>query len=352
MSGTAGSLPVPSGGGGASGAMPLGGMAGALPSTGGATNGGGGDLGGAFTSGGTSTAGGVGESGGVSTAGGGGGSTGGRPSGPSEGCAARGAKMDEPQKAILHEIMVTNIAERYKPEYVLRRYYTSLPKDYDPSKAYPMIFYGQGCGQTTAESGPLSGGHFASDAMYIQLLPAVVTAQTVEPPGGAPGCFQAGRQGLADSPDGPYFDRVLAEIEAAYCVDKGKVYVAGWSSGAWLSNYLACARGNVIFGTAAGSGGLHHDHGPCTGGARVMLLPGDAGNTMEGGFDIGAAPARDLFVETNGCSKTPQDVKLGSQTCQVYGGCANPVAWCPAGGGHGGPLDYIADSAWQFWTQP
>jgi poly(3-hydroxybutyrate) depolymerase len=215
-----------------------------------------------------------------------------------------------------------------------------------------MLFYGQGCGQTGPESGPFSGGHFASDVLYVQLIPATVTAQTVVPPGGAPGCFQAVRQGLADSPDGPYFDMALAEIEQKYCVDTAKVFVAGWSSGAWLSNYLACARGSVITGTAAGSGGLHHDHGECTGGAMVMLLPGDAGSTQEDGFDIGAGVARDLFVATNGCSATATDMQLGNQTCQVHGGCDSPVAWCPAGGGHGGPLGFIADSAWQFWNAP
>jgi poly(3-hydroxybutyrate) depolymerase len=214
-----------------------------------------------------------------------------------------------------------------------------------------MIFYGAGCGQTVSQGGPFTTGHFLSDVLYIELIPAVVTTETVVPEGGAPGCFQAGRRGLADSPDGPYFDQVLAEIEQRYCVDMSQIYVAGWSSGAWLSNYLACARGNVITGIAAGAGGLQHDHGDCLAGTKVMLLPGDAANTDEQGFNIGAEPARDLFVTTNGCSTTPVDVPLGDITCQVYGDCAAPVAWCPAsGGGHGDPLNHIADSGWQFWT--
>jgi poly(3-hydroxybutyrate) depolymerase len=257
---------------------------------------------------------------------------------------------DEPQKAIQHDLMV-NVAEKYKAAYTTRKYYTNLPSNYDHTKPYPMIFYGQGCGQTGPESGPFSGGHFASEVMYIQLIPAAVTGDTVVPSNGAPGCFQAGKQGLADSPDGPYFDQVLAEVEAKYCVDTSKVYVAGWSSGAWLSNYLACARGNVITGTAAGSGGLQHDHGTCTGGGvKAMILDGDAGSIMEGGFDIGAASARDTLVAAAGGSAKVSS-KLGPDTCDVYAG-NGPVAWCPVGGGHGGPLNSIAEAAWAFWNAP
>jgi hypothetical protein len=87
----------------------------------------------------------------------------------------------------------------------------------------------------------------------------------------------------------------------------------------------------VITGTASGSGGLHYDHGTCTGGAAVMILPGDATSIQEAGHDIGAQTARDTLVMSNG-------------------GATAPVAWCPGGGGHGDPLGPIADAAWAFST--
>src|SRR4029077_14792959 len=118
------------------------------------------------------------------------------------------------------------------------------------------------------------------------------------------GCFQAGKSGTADSPEGPYFDQMLSEIEARYCIDKGKLFAAGTSSGAWLSNYLACARGNVLRGVAADSGGLQFDHGTCTGGAAVMEMPGDETTATVNGHEIGVANARDIFIMANGCSKT------------------------------------------------
>jgi hypothetical protein len=81
-----------------------------------------------------------------------------------------------------------------------------------------------------------------------------------------------------------------------------------------------------------------------------MLFPGDAGNDVVDGFDIGAEPARQTFIEANGCSSTPTEMAFGTTTCQVYGDCAAPVVWCSAGGGHGGPLGFMADSGWDFWN--
>ena len=202
----------------------------------------------------------------------------------------------------------------------------------------PVVFWGPGCGATGPEGSSFTTGHFLTDILYVELLSVT-------------GCFQAGKQGTADSPDGPYFDQALAEVEAKYCIDKSKVFVAGTSSGAWLSNYLACARGNVIRGAAADSGGLQHDHGTCTGGAAMMEMPGDSTTTIQSGFDIGAGQARDLFIGLNGCSMTPTTMAFGKATgCQVYGGCASPVVWCNVGGAHQSGNNVIAESAWQFWN--
>jgi poly(3-hydroxybutyrate) depolymerase len=274
---------------------------------------------------------------------------GGRPSGPSLGCAAVPPE-EPPLDPVQHDLMVA-VPAQYAPQYEPRYYFTNLPQNYDSTHPYPVVLRGNGCGQTVPEGGVFSGGHFSEDVLLVQLIKADVSAETVVPSNGAPGCFQAGRQGLADSPDGPYFDQVLAEVAARYCIDLGQVYVAGWSSGAWLTNYLACSRGDVIAGTVSGSGGLQHDHGDCKGGAAVMIFPGDAGSTNEDSFDIGAAVARDLFIETNGCSTTPTTMSFGNaNNCEYYGDCDAPVVYCNDGGGHGGPLEFMSDSGWDFWT--
>jgi polyhydroxybutyrate depolymerase len=275
------------------------------------------------------------------------GTGGARPSGPSAGCKAS-APTDPLRKPVEHDMTVT-VAAKYGAAYASRKYFTTLPMNWNPTNPYPIVFFGQGCGASGPEGSPFTGGHFVTDVIYVDMIPATVDGKTVVPSDGAPGCFQAGKQGLADSPDGPYFDKMLGEIEQEYCIDEGKVFVAGTSSGAWLSNYLACSRGNVIRGAAADSGGLQHDHGTCTGGAAMMEMPGDSASSIVGGFDIGVAPARDTFIMTNACSMTATTMKFGNSSCQLYSGCGSPVAYCNVGGGHQSGLCCIGDAGWDFW---
>ncbi len=46
------------------------------------------------------------------------------------------------------------------------------------------------------------------------------------------------------------------------------------------------------------------------------------------------------------------DANLGPDTCKLYSGGTRPIAYCAVGGGHGGPLNTIADAAWAFWNAP
>jgi poly(3-hydroxybutyrate) depolymerase len=170
------------------------------------------------------------------------------------------------------------------------------------------------------------------------------------PPAAAPGCFQTGVISTVDSPELNYFDQVVAEVEKTYCIDKGKVFVGGTSSGGWFSNYLGCARGNVIKGIAPDSGGIPFDHPPCTGGAAVMQFPGNEATATDSmGRQIGMTVARDLFIAANGTSKTPTQMKFGAITCDFYGGGSAPVVYCPVCGGHQCGQNYMVPSVLPFW---
>ncbi|HVX96635.1 MAG TPA: hypothetical protein VHK47_17090, partial [Polyangia bacterium] len=277
------------------------------------------------------------------------GGTGVHSSGPSAGC-----NLPPPNEAIgsavSHNITITGMAQQYVAGYADRTYCSTIPKGYDPSKPYPLVIYGPGCGGLNCESGPFTG---RTDIFLVQATkaPKVYNGDVPPvPPAAAPGCFQTGVISTVDSPELNYFDQVVAEIESKYCIDKGKIYVAGTSSGGWFANYLGCARGNVIRGIAADSGGIPVDRPACTGGAAAMEFPGDSAMKQDSmKREIGVALARDLFIKTNGCSTTPTKMKIGTANCDYYGGCSSPVAYCDTGGGHQSGQGYLNPAGFPFW---
>jgi polyhydroxybutyrate depolymerase len=276
---------------------------------------------------------------------------GGRPSGPSLGCNM--VPPNEPfGTAVNHTITITGMAQQYVAGYADRTYCSTMPMNYNPSKPYPLVIYGPGCGGLTCEGGPFSG---RTDIFLVQATKAPKVYNGLVPPvppAAAPGCFQTGVISTVDSPELNYFDQVVAEIESKYCIDKGRIFVAGSSSGGWFSNYLGCARGNVIRGIAPDSGGIPVDHPPCTGGAGVIEFPGDTAVKKDSmGREIGMALARDLFIKANGCSVTPTQMKFGNDTCDFYGNCDSPVVWCGGvSGGHQAGLNHLNPTGWAFWS--
>ena len=185
--------------------------------TGGSTTTGTGGAAGAGTAGATGTG----------TAGTGGGGHG--PTGMSAGCGM--APADATGKFNHHTIMVTGVDPTVKPatggaSWTMRDYYLDLPAGYDGSKPFPIIFGGGGCGGALVTNG--QGGGFA--VLPANNTQAIQVGLSYVWPQGGGACFA---DDGANTPDLPYFDSVLAQIEANYCVDKAKVFMGGYSSGGW-----------------------------------------------------------------------------------------------------------------------
>jgi poly(3-hydroxybutyrate) depolymerase len=305
------------------------------------------------------TGGGVaGTGGGKAGTGGGAAGTGGSalvPKGPSSGCGKPMMAGDKPGSYVMRRAMVTGVTTT-KPatagaSWTDRVYYLALPSNYDPAKPYPIIFGGGGCGGALNTNGS-NGGYGilpANSPNAIQIGLSYVWAQG----GGA--CFS---ENGADNPDLPYFDSVLKEIEDSYCVDKGKVFVGGYSSGGWLSYMLAFARGGVVRGISPAAGGLHPEASrppdtklPVAG----LLLTGanDTANPATG--PTGSDAARDLMLMYNGCQGTdtvPWETPCTGCGCVRYTGCpaAYPVVRCrPPGQGHTDGGGAFKTAVWATW---
>jgi hypothetical protein len=272
---------------------------------------------------------GSGAGGSAPTAGSGGGG-GGSNLGKSAGCGKQEPLQQPPRTYVKHDITV-DVAAAYQPAYTSREYHTWLPDNYDPNKAYPLYFWGNGCGvqQGKPEGIPVANiEEVKTGAILVFMIQE-------------DGCFDAGKGGLADTPDVPYFSKMLDDIEANYCIDQGKVFVGGYSSSAWFAATLSCSHGDRINGIAMAAGGQQDELPACTGQSAMILWAGNegaSGNPIDTPPNVaweGSAAVRDRLIAANGCQMTTTKWDSMWSSCNLYDGCGkNPVVFCPHGGGH------------------
>jgi hypothetical protein len=299
------------------------------------TSGGAGVTGKAGTGGAAGVAGAAGTGGGAA---GTGAATGDLRHGKSSGCGMAPAAGDAVGKYSKHDIDVTGVDPAYLAAhkanvggytFTHRNYFVKLPTGYAPDTAYALHFGGGGCGDTGGTSG--GGGGFGVNGVApgaIQVGLSYVYGD------GQGACFQ---DSGTNTPEVPYFDAVMKELDAHYCFDRGKVFIGGYSSGAWEAYTLGLARSNVIRGIATAAGGLRKDRPPAAGkpfAAYLLTGAGDTTNPIDGA--TGSGLARDEILKTNGCMGSPSSNWPGMAGCVQYTACpaAFPVIWCTPGGGH------------------
>jgi poly(3-hydroxybutyrate) depolymerase len=310
---------------------------------------------------------GVANTGGVSNTGGGGaagmdsGGAGGSagtaavtPTGPSMGCGVDHS-AEEPGVYTEYNLMVTGLT----PEQIMqrdltledgqdkRRYFVRLPEGYDATRPYPVVFYGPGCGAGNAEGTPVTAS-LGDEAILVFLL------QKIE-------CFATSDTAENRSAELNYFEQALAEVQGNYCTDLGKVFVSGYSSGAWLSYLLACHHGDKIRAIGTAAGGFRPPVTECVGHPAAILYGGtnDTSNPVDREDDMGVAfgsrAGKDSLVARNGCN--PEAAVAWDPAfpqCQIYQeGCPNsPIVWCEDDSNHGNinSGEVVSEGYWQFWS--
>ncbi len=274
---------------------------------------------GGATGGSTSGTGGTGGAGGGATGGGTTGGTGGTGGGtttraprPSAGCSktpgASGAR--------------TIAVEGYTGNYLV-----SLPTAYDSAKPYPLGFAFHGYGRTHEQcrDGDCRGFQSVMSEEAILVYPKSFT--------------EGWEQDPVRDKNAALFESILDATLAEFCVDEGRVFVAGTSSGASFSNVLACRYGDRLLAAAPVAGSLPENTG-CQGNPAIVAIHGIDDPHVT--FAAGEA-ARDFFLGRNGCSTTTtpdlatthatirasRDAMTTNQACVDYQGCSSaPVRWC------------------------
>ena len=229
-----------------------------------------------------------------------------------------------------------------------------IPNGYDPMRAYPVVFVWKGC----------SAAGVTSYGLENTVGDDAIIAQGDFPPGAD--CYDTG-DGAAFV-DLPVFDALLAELETNYCVDQAHVFSVGFSSGAWLTQLLACQRGDVLrgIGTIAGAFKPTFLNGAaaCKGDGLSAFMVSDLDDHNNPFYDEdkdgdSVEVAVNHWLVANGCSETTWSLQAGLPTtpdesvCRAYAGCgANPVKLClTSGKGHAAQESLSMPGFWQLFGE-
>ena len=209
-----------------------------------------------------------------------------------------------------------------------RRYHLRVPSDYDPSRAYSLIFRWHGAGGNGL-SGGLNIEYSAKNDAIIVSADGMNNVWDVK----------------TGSADLAFFDNMLQTISSQYCIDNKRIFSYGFSVGGSFSNLLACERSDVLRASAAVASGLLSD--ACKGKVATWLLHDINDEVVP--ISKGKA-VLERVTAANGCNANTADEGNG---CVRYAGCdAAPVVWCESKGlGHDIRGDFAPAKVWQFFQQ-
>jgi polyhydroxybutyrate depolymerase len=217
-----------------------------------------------------------------------------------------------------------------------RDYILELPADYDPERAYRLIFGWHPRGGTAEQVANGFGGGFYG----LERL-AEGSAIFVSPEGIDEGWANPGGRDIA------FLDAMLERLEGELCIDQSRIFSTGFSYGGMMSLAVGCARGDVFRAIAPMSGALYSG---CEDAAAPVATLGFHGvdDTVVPLAD--GVRGRDVFVERNGCEAEAAAVEVDG--CLSFTGCAEgaPVTWCEFEGGHT-PAPDSAQPIWSFFSQ-
>jgi poly(3-hydroxybutyrate) depolymerase len=231
-----------------------------------------------------------------------------------------------------------------------RDYEVLVPASYDGKTPLALTFAFHGAG----------GDEAASKSYGLQDAPGARDASIFVFPQGIP--FQSFGVGWADacgSYDMVFFDHMLSELEADYCIDPTRVFAAGFSWGCDFATALACCRGARLraiganactdeFGKADDA--TTYDNLPCPSPGRPAIRFSHDASGGDSGYPAPLFTTTSALYRTwNGCAATSKPVS--PSPCVAYDGCSSPLVECPIPNlGHSVPGGWGTDT-WSFFAQ-
>lgn len=208
-----------------------------------------------------------------------------------------------------------------------RTYAISVPEDYEADRAYPLVlsFHGDARTGASLRAALAVEEHGKGKAIFVYPDGLGGTWRNDDPPD--------------RSADLRFFDALLSDVGGAYCVDRARVMVAGFSRGAYFANQLACRRPVRAIAPNAG-GGPYRVASERGKGTFACPVPAPAVLVIHGADDrnVGKGEgrkSREHWRKANECgeSRSPS----APSPCVAFEGCraGRPVVFCEVDGlGH------------------
>jgi poly(3-hydroxybutyrate) depolymerase len=147
-----------------------------------------------------------------------------------------------------------------RPEGV-RTFYAWIPKSYDGSRAFPLIFAFHGLGDDCLNFGPATGLQDLSETQnFLYVYPCGY-------PGLIGNAWNAGTCCLNPSTidDVELTREMVKTMQANYNVNTSQIFVTGFSNGAMMAEILGCKAPDIFRATASVSGVVELDPGNAQG---------------------------------------------------------------------------------------
>lgn len=234
-----------------------------------------------------------------------------------------------------------------------RSYGVRLPRGYDPKVSYPIVFVFHGDGET----GP-------SLYSYFKFQSASGESAVLVYPSGQGRTWDL-YTSAEKNKDVAFFEAMLGQIGSRVSFDKTKVFLVGWSNGAFFANQLACRRSSLVRAVASNSGGAPYEpespndkwpngftHCPNQAPVAFFAVHGTSDSTVE---PAGGEFSATYWASVNGCnaSRSPSmATQAGLPTpCESYPGCrpGKPTVYCSVPGMGHQLWQSAAKAEWDFF---
>jgi poly(3-hydroxybutyrate) depolymerase len=232
-----------------------------------------------------------------------------------------------------------------------RTFLIDVPAVYNPNNGYPIIAVYHGAGATSADAYGWGLQEGAANGHGIFVFPQGIDFES----------YGVGWDDTTKGYDLPFFDNMVKEVEAAYCINTGRIFAAGFSWGGDFVTALTCNRGNVIRAVAVNSATdeFNNDANYKTYQDLPCASPTHASMRYEHAIGGDAAyPAPDfattssLYKYFNNCAATttPYHSTTNTMTCVSHNSCSKEFVECSFADsiGHQLPPHWATDT-WAFF---